>query len=263
MAKRPAKSKVVRISHFTKKNGDVYEKRLVREPDGKSRIMSKRIACGIPNVPELPSVRVEIVATNRGRPVPGYLVSGSAKAKKASSPKKPSARPKTYKRNINQFARHYQTDRFVTDIKNTIVETTSRTHEILKRAKARDGNHILLFEQDFALLSQGLRSINWESVGGGSSGSVSLPIKRIQAQDRLVAFEREFPKAYKICKRIFVDGVDPSDLPVTLTQKKKGGVNRLIQQSVDDLAEFYNAPANMKKDRALISSARSLESYFR
>lgn len=256
MPKRAARFKVVRVSHITKRNGDVYEKRLVRDLDGRTRILSKRIACGVSWAPQHPVERFEIVASNGGRAIPAYQAASKKKAEK------PTARPKTYRRTMNHFSKKYEFGKFVNDIKNTVVETTSRTPEILKKAKARDGDHVLLFEQDFALLSQGLRSLDLAGVGGGSSGSVSLPIKRIQAQDRLRDFERQFPKSYKICKRLFIDGITPSKIPLTAAQKKNGGINKVIQKSVDDLAEFYNLPANMRKDRTLVERARSIDSYF-
>lgn len=245
---RAAKGAIV-----TERNGDVFLKNVRRDKGGRSVVRRKKIACGIAHI-------VGGEATRAAERVPVRIVElGSASARKAARKKKPppvTSIPTTVRERFHMNHTEFSGGSYVDTIKPAYLDTTSRIPQILRKAKARTGSHVEQFQRDFETLTSALRSPKMEvSVGGNVQ---PIPISQIQAQDRLSEFQEMHPESYLINRLVLVDGVDPRQIPVPNVLKKKGGINKMIQRAVGDLADFYT-PRKTRPDRSLIAFAKMVE----
>lgn len=222
------------------RNGDVFEKFVVRHEDGRCSVRRKKIACGIPAIRSLP----------RGKKIAAQHVASQSLLAEAQ-------RRPTYKTRIPHESDGAPTSgEFVKSMKPAYVETTNDLPRVLKKAKVRIGDHIEQFQKDFEILEAGLSSPNLGGVRGGSA--MPIPMAQVQAQDRLKEFEAHHPDAFLVCKLVIVDSVALRKLPVPSKYRRDGGRERLLQESVDRLAEFYQ-PKKMRPDRGLAAFARKVE----
>ena len=243
-------------SRIVDRNGDVWEKRVIRHDDGTTTLRRTKVGCGIvgilkKNIPGAKATpakigerltRTEILKQNRG---------DRSAAKRALS-----ARPKVITDRFHEVQTEFDGTAYVKNIKPAYVQTTNLSRQALKKAKARTGDHIDLFIRDVEIVSSALRSVNLDGVRGGSR--VPIPMAQIQAQERINEFEERHPRSFMVCKVLLVRGCDPKDIPVPPDMKKRGGRNRLIQESIDDLANFYT-PRRRKPNAALIRFVDEVE----
>lgn len=253
--KKPAK-KIVKKTVVAKANGDIVEKRLVRHKDGKVSIRNVRLACGLPTAKDKVMLRTFEAKPEPSAPKP-ETISAKKKAKRVTPNKL--ATPETVTDRIHHEILEFSKGAYVTLIKPTQVTTTNRAALILKKAKAKSGSHVELFERDYTLVNfGGLRSVNLEGSPGGKP--MPLPLQKLQAQERLREFARRYPNSYAVCSLILINNGTAEMISDTLTdtEKKKGGANRLIQKSVEDLASFYS-PRKARINRKLLDLAQRVD----
>lgn len=249
--------KIARAAHVTAPNGDVFEKRLVRHNDGKVSIGRKKIACGIRNQEPQPT-KIVIIPNKEAMPLSKTAKRRVIKLEKdaKSAARKKTAAPVTTRERFHHETKKFDGSDYVSEIKPAYLQTTSRLTPILRKMEARNGSHIEQFQRDFETVTSSLRSVNMDGARGGKG--LPIPLVQIQAQDRLKELEEDFPQSFLLCKLIIVDSVDPKVIPVPDKMKKKGGIKKMVQNAVDDLARFYT-PRKTRPDQRLAAFAKEIE----
>lgn len=224
------------------RNGDIIRKSITTHRDGKMSIRRKKIACGVPQAAPVQGAKdpVEVKA------VPPTKTA----VRKAKKPVVMVSKQPLFRERMHHKTTKFHAGSYIEELKVAYVLTTNQVHRLLRVVGAKNGSHIEQFQRDHELLESALRSVNFEASGGG--GSIPIPLARIQAQDRLKMFQESQPKAARVCKALLVEGakLDKMPVPAKYSRKGGGGRNRMAQDAIDALAEFYT-PRVTRPDRSL------------
>lgn len=228
-------------------NGDVIATSLTHHQDGKVSIKRKVVARGIrPPKPEIALVAPSPPAQS---PIPKRTKAAARNARKlaAAAAVPITAAPKTHKERTHH---EHSTD------KAAYVSTTNGVPKLLRRINARSGSHVESFQKDYELVGSDLRSANMDGAGGGGGG-VAFPLAKVQAADRLRAFEATSFESFKWCEAVLIFNETPA------TIHKKGGpehvvCSHLIRRAISDLADFYT-PNRRRPDKTLAAIVKLVE----
>jgi len=141
---------------------------------------------------------------------------------------------------------------------STHVNTTNQVPKLLRRIKARNGSHVEQFQRDYEMAGSDLRSSSMDGTGGGSSGMATpFPLAKVQAIDRLKAFEEKNMVAFLVCEAVLIYNATPTTIHAA------GGpqhtvVSAMIRDSVEDLAGFYS-PSRKRPDKRLAYLSKVIE----
>lgn len=139
--------------------------------------------------------------------------------------------------------------------KAAYVTTTYTVPKLLRRIKAPTGSHVEQFQRDYELVGSDLRSASL--TGGGGGNAMPFPMAKVQAADRLKAFEETNTRAFKMCEAVLIHNETPQSI------HKKGGpqhvvVSHMIREAIEDLAAFYT-PQRKRPDKVLALLVKVVE----
>ena len=232
----------------TLRNGDIVDVGLTRHKDGKVSIKRKVVAKGCRKAGTITLARTSFEQTSPVASDGPKTKSAARNARKlAKQPKKITAAPSTIKERTHH---EHSVD------KAAYVTTTNKVPTLLRRIKARTGTHVELFVKDYETVGSDLRSPNMAGAGGGSSG-VPFPMAKVQAMDRLRAFEERNMVAFKMCEAVLIYNASPASI------HEMGGpqhvvVSHMIREAIEELADFYT-PKRKRRDKTLAVLVKLVE----
>lgn len=225
-------------------NGARVESRIVRHRDGKVSLKKRTIS--------LPQINFGVAPEAKRAPDPADQEPASTKTQKRKAKKaakdigpKLATAPTTRERTHHQHAVDG----------SAYVTTTNMVPKMLRRCKARTGEHVEAFQRDYEIAGSSLRSPGLDVSTGGSG--LALPLAQIQAVDRLKEFRERNERAFVTCEAVLIYGTSPAEIS-RRAGVAKGIAYQVVRDSVDELANFYT-PAKRRPDRYLAAVARIVE----